>query len=216
VWLNSLHASNSGAGIGTLTVGGAMALVELRLLAATPPVVLASVEIPIQLVAPSYVVSIDVQPDRLLLPIGGTAQLNADVQVVGNPPVTVIWYTLNDLVATVNDAGLVTAVGIGSGTVRGAVWPPQDDAAVYVYNPAVAPPFTFTMSGPTAAVAVNRDVGSSLTVTLSAQAVGPSVIFRPFTGPVEFWARVPGGQLWPLGVATSTVMQDNTVNRTFT
>ena len=67
--------------------------------------------------------TVTVSPSAVLLQVGQTRQLEAEVRedgrVVAEPTVT--WSSSNPAVATVSETGLVTATGIGTATIIASV-----------------------------------------------------------------------------------------------
>src|SRR5690606_26580730 len=67
---------------------------------------------------PDAVLSVQIQEDTVRLPVGQTAQLTAKVEVTGALSEDVEWSSASAAVATVDEAGLVTAVGVGVTTIE--------------------------------------------------------------------------------------------------
>ncbi|MFN8574774.1 MAG: Ig-like domain-containing protein, partial [Gemmatimonadaceae bacterium] len=116
---NTLLASNTGAGTGTLVAGNARAVVTLVELSATGSQILDARSFPVTLLDQQpAVLSVDVNPPDAFVPnVGDPLQLTATVQAVGGAPTSVVWISSNASVATVNSAGLVTSVSQGAALI---------------------------------------------------------------------------------------------------
>lgn len=80
------------------------------------------------------------------LTIGGTASLTAAVVTDGQAPPIVYWEGLDASVLTVDDDGVVTAVGVGSGRVVATAGTHSDTASIVVQPPDSDPPVLLTRS----------------------------------------------------------------------
>ena len=81
------------------------------------------------------IVSVRVAPDSVDLPIGSVSRLRAfplDSTGAYRPGGTTVWATSDDLIATVNDTGLVTGVAAGTVTITASAHSLQGTARVRV------------------------------------------------------------------------------------
>ena len=103
------------------------------------------------------VASVRVSPTNLSLNLGQTASLQAetldasDNQLAGR---TVLWFTSNSSVATVNTSGVVTAVGSGTATITATSEGKSATAAIVVAPPSA----TITLTPSSATVEVGKTV----------------------------------------------------------
>lgn len=103
------------------------------------------------------VASIRVSPANLSLTVGQTAPLQAQTLDASDnqlPGRTVLWFTSNSSVATVNTSGVVTAVGSGTATITATSEGKSATADVVV----APPPATITVTPSSATVEVGKTV----------------------------------------------------------
>ena len=111
-------------------------------------------------VSVTSVASVRVSPTSLSLNLGQTAPLTAETLDASNnqlPGRTVLWFTSNSSVATVNTSGVVTAVGSGTATITATSEGKSATAAIVV-----APPLATITVTPSSA---NVDEGSTVQLT---------------------------------------------------
>ena len=109
------------------------------------------------------VVSVSVTPTSPTVVVGGTVQLSADVVTVGGAADGVTWSSDDEAIATVDDAGLVTAQGEGTAVITATS---DFDASVSGTAEVEVLPFSiggYTIDGPEAPLAV--DATAQLTAT---------------------------------------------------
>jgi len=87
---------------------------------------------------------VTLQPSTVALYVGQTQQLTANVQPANATNQTVTWETNNNVVATVSNSGLVTALGVGTATITVTT---QDGNFTAVSEITVAPWETLPMTG---------------------------------------------------------------------
>ena len=108
-------------------------------------------------VSVTAVASVRVSPTNLSLNVGQSAPLQAQTLDASNNPLpgrTVLWFTSNSSVATVNTSGVVTAVGSGTATITATSEGKSATAAVVV----APPPSTITVTPSSATVDVGKTV----------------------------------------------------------
>ena len=108
-------------------------------------------------VSVTSVASVRVSPTNLSLNLGQTAPLQAETLDASNnqlPGRTVLWFTSNSSVATVNTSGVVTAVGSGTATITATSEGKSATAAIVVAPPSA----TITLTPSSATVEVGKTV----------------------------------------------------------
>ena len=144
------------------------------------------------------VLSVSIDPERLMLLPGGQAQLTANVQAVGGAPTTVTWSAVG--AAVVSPEGLVTATGNGIWSYDAVItatstFDPSKSVAMHVevYN------FYFISPAISTDVATGPSTSNLTNVALSATLCRPLDVpyNNPFTS-VEFSA-MRNGVLVPIG-----------------
>ena len=109
--------------------------------------------------------SITVAPATASLFIGGTQPLVGTVVAEGTLATTVIWRSSNNTVATVNAAGLVTAVALGTATITGLSTADTTKSATSVVTVAPRP---IAVAITQRAIGLNPGTSTTLTATVSA------------------------------------------------
>lgn len=66
---------------------------------------------------PPHVDGVVVIPDSLQMPVGAQETLSVEVRTFGTSDTTVFWQSTNTAVATVNGAGVVTAIAPGEARI---------------------------------------------------------------------------------------------------
>jgi len=159
---------------------------------------------------PVPIATVAVTPGSTTLAPGLTTSLTATLRDAGNNILTgraVTWSTGNAGVATVSQAGVVTAVAPGTVAISATSEGKVGTAFVTVQ----APVASVVLAGP-----LRTKVGDSYTYTATARLADNTIVVRPLTwGIVEASKGImtPGGVLTPLqtGVITITVTIDGVV-----
>ena len=155
---------------------------------------------------PAAVATVTVDPTTASLTIGGTQQITATTRDAQGNVLTgraVTWQSGNTAVATVTQAGLITAVGPGNTTVTATSEGKSGTVAVAVAAPAVGS-VTVTPSSATVSVALTTTLGATVRDVNGAVINGAPVSWatdKPLTAAVSQTGVVTG--LLP-GTATIT------------
>ena len=145
----TLSAANSGAGIGTLLPGAAVVVVELVRTHLGVRTVIDAKSVPITLTAPTggTVANVTVSPANATLTRGATMTLTATAWNASGQPVaaTFTWTSSSPAIASVNGAGVVTAVALGGPvTITASASGRSATASITV---ATSTPGTITVNG---------------------------------------------------------------------
>ena len=160
--------------------------------------------------------AIAVAPATSSLFIGGTQQLTGTVTADGALPTTVLWRSSNATVATVNAAGLVTAVALGSITITALSTVDTTKTATATVTVSARP---IAVSIPQRVIGLNPGTSLTLTATVSAD-VGVSTAVT-WTSSASSVATITQGGLVSAIAAGSTLITatsqaDNTKRDTVT